>query len=83
MYRIEIISAARKDLDDLEKNIFLQIKEKILSLADNPRQHGSLKLTGEEGYRLRAGDYRILYRIDDKSKVVFIYRIKHRREVYR
>jgi mRNA interferase RelE/StbE len=83
MYRIEIISTARKDLDDLEKKIFLQIKEKMLSLGGNPRQNGSLKLTSEEGYRLRTGDYRILYRIDDKSKVVFIYRIKHRREVYR
>ena len=83
MHRIEIISAARKDLDDLEKKIFLQIKEKMLSLGDNPRQHGSLKLTGEEGYRLRTGDYRILYRIDNKSKVVYVYRVKHRREVYR
>jgi len=83
MHKIEIISAARKDLDDLEKRIFLQIKEKMLSLADNPRPHGSLKLTGEGGYRLRTGDYRILYRIDDKIKTVYIYRIKHRREVYR
>ena len=83
MYKIQLISAARKDLDCLEKKIFLQIKEKMLSLVGNPRAHGSVKLTGEEGYRLRSGDYRILYRIDDKSKVVYIYRVKHRREVYR
>ena len=83
MYKIEIISAARKDLDSLENKIFLQIKEKILLIADNPRQPGSLKLTGEEGYRLRSGNYRILYRIDDKNRMIYIYRIKHRKEVYR
>jgi mRNA interferase RelE/StbE len=83
MYKIEIISAAKKDLDILENKIFSQIKEKILLIAKNPRQPGSLKLTQEEGYRLRSGDYRILYRIDDKAKTVYIYRIKHRREVYR
>lgn len=83
MYKIEVVPSAGKDLDDLEKKIFIQIKEKIVSLGREPRQHGAIKLTGEDGYRLRSGDYRILYRIDDKTKIVFIYRIKHRREVYR
>ena len=83
MYKVEIIPAARKDLDDLENKIFSQIKEKILLIAENPRQPGSLKLTQEEGYRLRNGDYRILYRIDDNAKIVYIYRVKYRREVYR
>lgn len=83
MYKLFLIASAQKDLDDLPDQIFEQIKEKLLSLQNNPRPHGCLKLTAKEGYRLRSGEYRILYRIDDKKKCLFIYRIKHRRESYR
>lgn len=56
----------------------------MLKLSDNPRPFGCVKLLGtEEGYRLRVGDYRYCYRIDDENKTVYIYRIKHRKEVYR
>jgi len=83
MYQIEIIPHARKDLDQLKGKVFSRIKDEIISLSKNPRPYGVVKLTNQEGYRLRIGDYRILYRIDDKLKEVFIYRIKHRKEVYR
>jgi len=83
MYKVEVIPAARKDLDRLDSKILRQIYPKLLSLRENPRQHGSLRLSGEDGYRLRSGDYRILYRIDDTIKTVYIYRVKHRREAYR
>ena len=83
MHKLLLISAARKDFDNLPEKIFKQIKKKVLSLKNNPRPRGCLKLTSDEGYRVRNGDYRILYRIDDKKKVVYIYRIKHRRESYR
>ncbi len=83
MYKIAIISSAQKDLDDLEKRFFHQIKSKIDSLKSNPRPPNCLKLTAEEGYRLRSGDYRVLYRIDDKNRLIYIYRIKHRKESYR
>ncbi len=82
-YKIGIIPSARKDLDNLEKKFFEQVKDKINSLKSNPRPLNCLKLTAEEGYRLRSGDYRIVYRIDDKSKMIYIYRIKHRKESYR
>jgi mRNA interferase RelE/StbE len=52
-------------------------------LADNPRPRQSIKLSGTESYRLRVGDYRILYEINNPAKSVTVYRIKHRREVYR
>ena len=55
----------------------------MLTLASEARPPGSVKLTGDGGYRLRAGDFRILYRIDDEAGKVFIYRVKHRREAYR
>lgn len=83
MYNIKIIHSAQKDLDSLEKKFFLQIKDKILALASDPRLHNCVKLTTDGGYRIRSGRYRILYRIDDKEKIVYIYRIKHRKEAYR
>ena len=83
MYEISIIPSARKNLDGLDKKGFTQIKNRIISLASNPRPSGSLKLTAEEGYRIRSGNYRILYRIDDKNNIIYIYRIKHRKESYK
>ena len=83
MYNIEIIPSARKSLDSLEKIAFIRLKDRILALASDPRPHNCIKLTADEGYRVRSGDYRILYRIDDKRKIVYIYRVKHRKEAYR
>lgn len=83
MYKISVLPQAQKDLDDLETKIFNQIKNKIYLLSENPYPAGCLKLTAEEGYRLRTGDYRILYRIDNREKVIYIYRIKHRKEAYK
>ena len=82
MYDVFLLPPARKDLDGLEVRIFRQILKKIRALREEPRPHGCLKLTAEEGYRLRTGDYRILYRIDDGAKRIFIYRIKHRKDAY-
>jgi len=83
VYKISLLPSAKKDLDDLEKHLFMQVKDKILSLQSTPRPHGALKLSADEGYRIRSGNYRILYRIDDKNKAIYIYRVKHRRESYR
>ena len=83
MYNIKLLSHSQKDLDDLPSKTFSRIKDAILTLAQNPRPHGSQKLTNSEGYRVRVGDYRILYRIDDKAKEIYVYRVKHRREAYR
>ena len=83
MHKILLLPSAKKDLDKLTGKTFNGIKKKILALGNSPRPAGCLKLTGDEGYRLRSGDYRILYRIDDREKQIFIYKIKHRRESYR
>ena len=83
MYKIKILPHAQKDLDHLQHKIFNNIKDKIIKFANNPRPNGAIKLTNEDGYRVRIGDYRVLYRIDDKSKEIYIYRVKHRKEVYR
>ena len=82
-YHLKIITRAEKDLDVLGGHDFDIIKKKILSLSENPRPFGCKKLTADEGYRIRSGDFRVLYRIDDRAREVIIYRIKHRKEVYR
>lgn len=83
MYKIRIIPQAQRDLDKIRGELFDDIEAKIKSLKDNPRPHGCEKLTKKEGYRIRLRDYRILYRIDDKTKTLYVYRVRHRREVYR
>lgn len=83
MYKVRIIPRAQKDLDDIRGKLFEQVSEAILALGDEPRPQGAVKLTGLEGYRIRVRDMRILYRIDDQAKEVIVYRIRHRREVYR
>ena len=83
MYKIYLLPQAQKDLDAIKGKVFRQLENKIAALGENPRPPGSIKLTAEEGYRLRSGNYRIVYRIEDKEKIVYVYRIKHRKEAYR
>ena len=83
-YRLTILPRAMKDLDGFEGKLFARVKVAIQALTENPRPPGSVKLSDEEdGYRVRVRDIRILYRIDDRGKEVVVYRVKHRREVYR
>jgi mRNA interferase RelE/StbE len=85
-YVVKITSAAHRDLQALTKKITKaqrkRIGRKINGLAVQPRPVGSEKLTENE-YRLRDGDYRILYEINDKNHVVRIGRIRDRSDVYR
>ena len=83
-YQIELTSAALRDLKALPKNVLSRVDRRILALADNPRPRGAKKLKGEDDlYRLRVGDYRILYRIEDDVLLIIVVRIRHRRDVYR
>lgn len=83
MHKLRLTSGGQRELDRITGKLFEDINEAILSLAQEPRPYGAIKLHGQEGYRIRVRDFRILYRIDDKAKEVIIYRIRHRREVYR
>jgi mRNA interferase RelE/StbE len=84
-YVVLLESRAEKDLKALPKQALKRIDTKLQALSLNPRPRGATKLRGKEseGWRLRMGDYRILYQIDDEEDAVRIYRIKHRREAYR
>lgn len=75
--------SAEKEILALEKILAQRVAQKIVDLTVNPYPHGYEKLSGNKGYRIRIGDYRVVYRIDKSTKTVDILKIKHRREVYR
>lgn len=81
-YEVHIIPSAEKDLDRLPTVVHARVSQRILNLEDNPRPRGIRKLSGREEFRLRVGDYRILYIIDDRNHIVTIMAVGHRREVY-
>jgi mRNA interferase RelE/StbE len=75
-YRIVIERKAEKEAENIPPPQKERIDRAILSFAANPRPHGCKKLTHKEGYRIRVGNYRVLYKVDDQTKTVIIYRIK-------
>jgi len=82
-YKILIKESAIKELESVPKKSLKQIIERIQSLADDPRPKGSQKLSAQERYRIRQGDYRIIYSIQDDQTTEHVYIIGHKREVYR
>lgn len=84
-YAIQFLPAARKALARLPQPIQVRIDQHILALAERPRPHGAIPLKGEgKGlWRLRVGDYRVLYLIQDQKLIVVVIDIGNRREVYR
>ena len=83
-YTISIERSAQKQFERLHKDVQSRVDKKILDLADNPRPQGVEKLSGVDHlYRVRVGDYRIIYQIRDKELIVLVVKIGHRREVYR
>ena len=85
-YRIEIRPSALKELADLPKRDRRRVARKIDALAENPRPVGAKKLAKVgrgDLYRVRAGDYRVIYRLQDKIVTVTVIKIGHRGDVYR
>jgi mRNA interferase RelE/StbE len=79
MYTVVITSSAEKEIRALPKDM----RERILTLRQNPRPSGTIKLQAREAYRLRVGDYRIIYTIEDQVRIVTVAQVGHRREIYR
>ena len=82
-YHVLVKRSAEKELDALSTSLRERIARRLLTLEENPRPQGVTKLQGQESYRLRTGDYRVLYTIDDRTRQVTVYAVGHRREVYR
>jgi mRNA interferase RelE/StbE len=82
-YRIELKKSVLKDFDSLSKKDLQRILVAIELLADDPRPPQSKKLSGLEQYRLRQGNYRILYSIKHDLLIVFVVAVGHRKEIYR
>lgn len=82
-YRLEVKRSAAKEITDLPKADCQRVVAKIQLLASDPRPHGCEKLSGAEKYRIRQGDYRILYEIDESAKSVIVVKVGNRKEVYR
>ena len=82
-YDLLIKPSAVKEIEELPRKERIKIARKIQKLAAEPRPHGSEKLSAEERYRIRQGNYRVVYSIDDGKRVVLVVKVGHRKEVYR
>lgn len=83
-YTIIVPKTVQKQLDTLPDDIYERIAVKIQQLADDPRPDGVVKMKGADNeYRIRIGDYRVRYEINDKELIILLLQCKHRRDVYR
>ena len=83
-FAIEFTKSAKKDMAALGRDVLRQVDKKILALALNPRPRGTEKLKGADNlWRIRVGDYRVIYSVEEGRLLVLVIRIAHRREVYR
>ena len=84
VYTIDVRPRARRSLNHLDPSVRTAIAELIDGLAANPRPAGVTHLTGHRPYlRVRSGDYRVIYSVDDRARMVTIAAVGHRREIYR
>jgi len=82
-YNIYFKESVEKDFRTIPRKDIVKILQRIDSQSSEPRPTGVEKLTGQDRYRLRQGNYRIVYSIQDKDLSVWIFRIGHRKDVYR
>ncbi len=83
MYEIVLTSAAIKDYRKIPENEIQKVNQAVDALAVNPRPHGYKKLQNRNAYRIRIGNYRVIYEIKNKQLMLLIIRIRNRKEVYK
>jgi mRNA interferase RelE/StbE len=81
-YALLISRRAQKELASLDKIEYERVRDAIASLAENPRPVGCKKLIGRDGWRIRIGNYRVIFEIDDAKREVIVLHIGHRRDIY-
>jgi len=82
-YKLFFKKSVQKDFDSIPKKDLKRILSRIESLSEDPRPKGCEKLTGQERYRLRQGQYRIVYSIQDDELTVWVVKVGHRKDIYR
>ena len=82
-YRLRTTETARRELRRLPAHVRARVQDSVKALADDPRPPGCRRLRGVDAYRVRVGDYRVIYDIEDVARTITILRIKHRPEAYR
>lgn len=82
-YKIRLRKSAKKEMNDLSSKDFDRVVERIRTLREHPRGVGCVKLRGYDLFRVKCGNFRIIYAIDDEVRRVVIESVGHRREVYR
>ena len=82
-YRLSIPRRVSKRMEKLPTEVYDRVDGAILALADDPRPPGGTRLKGRDDWRIRVGDYRIVYGIDDERRVIEVLNVAHRRDVYR
>ena len=82
-YKLLVTSSATKEIEALPKQDRRRVVAKIASLSNDPRPPGCEKPSGRDQYRIRQGDYRIVYDVQDLNLVVVVVKVGHRRDVYR
>jgi mRNA interferase RelE/StbE len=82
-YTVLIERYAQKQIMKLDKKAITVIKAVIANLVENPRPYGYKKLKGEDAYRIRVGDYRVIYEIDDGKITVTVVSVGHRKDIYK
>ena len=82
IYALSFSKQAFKELEKINEPFYTKIKQEIISLSVNPRPQGYIKLKGREGFRIRVGDYRVIYNIFDKVLVIDIITVGHRKDIY-
>ena len=81
-YELFILKRAQQELAHLPKDDYQRVKETIRSLRENPRPRAAKKLRGREGWRIRVGNFRVIYELDTEKKLILVLHIGHRRNVY-
>ena len=83
-YQVEIVKHAQRQIRNLSPQIHKRVLTRIRALADDPRPHGVIRMAGEDDlYRIRVGEYRVIYSIEDDILLVLVVSVGHRREIYR
>jgi mRNA interferase RelE/StbE len=83
IYHVSLLRSAQKELTNLPKQEYPRVRDALKALCEEPRPPGCKKLKGRDGWRIRVGDYRVVYDINDAEGTILVVHIGHRRDVYR